>query len=222
MTHRLIYGVCGIASAITAQSTHAALIQFSNSTGYFWRAEQNPIPVTGAHFLPYVDSGSQPHEMEFDDVPALRQHFGLPTSSGGGGGVMSFTGIMDGAMVIGVTDTPSPIPTINIIREFSVGATVSGAVMFDTRAAYGSYTTFQAPRVFYTGLDLVFGVRFTLPDGVHYGWVYAHRPNDANWYQPVVWAYESTPDTPALVTVPGAPTFALAIASGFLFARRRR
>jgi uncharacterized protein (TIGR03382 family) len=58
------------------------------------------------------------------------------------------------------------------------------------------------------------GVRIIEPDGLHYGWVLLN-----NYEQPLMWAYETTPYTPAFIPTPASAPL---LASALLALRRRR
>lgn len=58
------------------------------------------------------------------------------------------------------------------------------------------------------------GVRIIQPDGLHYGWILLD-----NYEQPLMWAYETTPYTPAFIPAPASAPF---LACALLAHRRRR
>lgn len=106
-------------------------------------------------------------------------------------------------------------------KVFPLGQQVGAAEDWREGAPMGWSEGFAVGQAWFLGEDAHVGIRFTLPTGTHYGWIRLKlvpgiSPN--GHYQPIAWAYETTPGAPALVPAPAA-WLALGIAG---MARRRR
>jgi hypothetical protein len=108
-------------------------------------------------------------------------------------------------------------------KAFEPGQSVGGSEDWRQDVGMGYSLGFQVGQGWFLGDEGHVGIRFTLASETHYGWIRLKLVpgiGQAGHYQPVAWAYETTPGTPALVPAPAAGLLGLAMAAAG--ARRRR
>lgn len=123
-----------------------------------------------------------------------------------------------------VARAPEPVPLLSEnfypAAAFAPGSLVGPGELWEAGAM--GYSEGFTTRAWFLGPEATVGIRFSLAGSTHYGWItLGLQPGITphGHYQPVAWAYESTPDTPALV-IP-APSCAL-LGLLALAPRRRR
>ena len=112
-----------------------------------------------------------------------------------------------------------PTSTFRLPRLYQAGQFVGPSAEFGFSATVG-YTSFPTGSVPLIGETGVVGVRLMMDGAAHYGWIHVLWGSPGS-YRPLMWAYETEANTPALVTVP-APGAAALLGFGALAGGRRR
>ncbi len=121
-----------------------------------------------------------------------------------------------------------------VAQVYGVGSTVGPSGMAQTfgTAVSTGYFSAAGGRFNFLGQHAFIGFQVILDDGLpHYGWIeldyrvgpLASSPFDSTvmMYQPVRWAYETSPNTPITVPAPAGGAITLLAAAGLACRRRR-
>ncbi len=125
----------------------------------------------------------------------------------------------DGELVT-VTLFGLPAATFRLPHLYQEGQSVGPSAGFGFGATVGYYT-FATGTVPLFGETGVVGVRLMIDGAAHYGWIHVLWDLPGS-YRPLMWAYETEANTPALVTVPAPGAAVGLLGVGAIAGVRRR
>ncbi len=209
---------CGAVGCMTLSSVATAqVVVFDNSDGQFiWEEIIDGKDFGGPFFGSfYLDITQGPEQV--DDPPAFgtapSHALRLDHSTDLGEpyfGQYRIVGLSDSRVAVGPTkliDDPEgePHPFV-FVEEFMPGDTVDAAADFgNLSGAIRVYNWQTSPSInMNVPSDGGFaGVRIILNGHVHYGWIEFTDAGGLGPNQPIRWAYETEPDKPIMIPIPG-------------------
>src|SRR5262245_7417532 len=205
MRRRFWFAVaCGLTAAAKGD-----VVPFSNADLTFW---WQPFVYTGpGNYLDITRRATQPGDL----VPISlwwNHAFVISSTHGQVHRIICGTEILLARSLTGVPVPLDPGAPVNIDPPLDIpdGGTVGGALNWQTsadigwiRSGYGDF--------YIAGAGFTMGLRFTLPDGVHYGYARCllgpARPNYSFLqYHPVEWGYETLPGVALTIPPTGCYT----------------
>jgi hypothetical protein len=222
-SHKLLFTIMFLAGSLAAHATHAAVVVHDNRDGTFkwWTSVRyDGLEVLGT-FLNITQSAS---EQTGERLPGSLGQWYRPNQSSSGAARRFFEGETE---VEAATESKTLwwngkwITPYAATREYFSGEYIAHDAIWNSQSNYFFHLPFSGSLSEGTPAisELAYiGVRTKLNGQWHYGWILFE-----DFMTPLMWAYETQPNTPIQIPVPVPSTAAIGvIACSWLGSSRRR